>query len=726
MDLSNVKDAPVIQEIVDVLCNKTQNTDKGFFKVEVAYFLAKMASCMRASIQTKDRGNVPVNIYALCLGTSGYGKGHSVNIMENDFIRGFKKRFLEETMHDVSEQHLDQIAQERAIRNNTDELTEKDIVTAEYKRLGAYPFTFDSGTSPAVKQLREKLILANCGAINLQIDEIGSNLIGATEVLNVFLELYDQGIVKQKLTKNTVDNNRSEDRDGKTPTNMLLFGTPVKLLDGGQTEDQFYSFLEVGYARRCLFGIGKVNKKSLYSMSAAEIFQRLTSPVNTNTISKWSKHFSDLADPAKFNWEMCIADATSIKLIEYKTECEKIADALPEHEEIKKAELSHRYFKALKLAGALAFIDESLEVTMEHLLQAIKLVEESGEAFKSILTREKAYMKLAKYIAEASDEVTHADLTEALPFYKSGIAARNEMLNLAIAWGYKNNIIIKKSYVDGIEFLKGETLKVTDLDKMIISASLELAYHYENNLSKWTDLPKLFTCDSLNWCSHWFNGGNDIDPSTGLYMGHRCNEATLPKFNMVVVDVDGSIKLSTAHELLKDYKFITYTTKRDGLNGLDRFRLIFPINYELKFDVNEYKEFMNNIISWLPFEVDEASNQISKKWLTNKNAQVFCNEGELLDALKFIPRTSRNDQYAKEMSKIADLDSLERWFAQRMVQGNRNNLMFKYGMALVDSGLSFTDVETKIKKFNKQIDCGLSEEEIENSILVTIAKKLGV
>lgn len=71
MDLTNIKDAPVIEEIVNVLCNKTQNMDRGFYKVEVAYFLAKMASAMRASINTKDRGKVPVNIYALALASSG-------------------------------------------------------------------------------------------------------------------------------------------------------------------------------------------------------------------------------------------------------------------------------------------------------------------------------------------------------------------------------------------------------------------------------------------------------------------------------------------------------------------------------------------------------------------------------------------------------------------------------------------------------------------------------
>lgn len=711
MDLTNIQHSPVIEEIVDVLCNKTQNTDRGFYRTEVAYFLAKMASCMRASILTKDRGKVPVNLYALCLGSSGYGKGHSVNIMENDFLRGFKRRFLEETMPVVSDDNLSLIAQDRSIRHGTSEEVEKDIINNEYKRLGAYPFTFDSGTSPAVKQLRDKLLLANCGSINLQIDEIGSNLIGATEILNVFLELYDQGLVKQKLVKNTVDNARSEDRDGSTPTNMLLFGTPVKLLDGSTTEDLFYSFLEIGFARRCLFGIGKVDKKALYSLSPQEIFQRLTDPRNTNSVKKWSNHFTNLADPAKFNWEMSIEDATSIKLIEYKAECEKLADALPEHEEIKKAELSHRYFKALKLAGALAFIDESVEVTMDHLLQAIKLIEDSGKAFESILTREKAYQKLAKYIANTENEVTHADLTEALPFYKSGQAARNEMLSLAIAWGYKNHIVIKKSFVDGIEFFKGESLKQTDLNKMILSWSNDIAFNYQNEYGPWDKLELLFKGAGLHWANHHFHDG------------HRCNDKAKADFNMVVVDIDGTSTVSTVQELFKDYKYILYTTKRHGENGKDRFRLIFPLNYELKLNQEDYKEFMNNVFKWLPFETDECSNQPSKKWLANSKAQYFINDGELLDALKFIPRTSRNEQYQKEMSKIENLDNLERWFAQRMVQGNRNNLMFKYGMALYDSGLAFADVEEKIKKFNKEANVGLSEEELKSSILITIAKK---
>ena len=395
IDLTGVTHHPAIEEIVDVLCNKTQNNDRGFFRVEVAYFLAKMASCMGATIVTKDRGDLPVNIYAMALATSGFGKGHSVNIIEDGFMSGFRKRFMEDTMPVISNDRLWRIANDRSARNGTDQQEEFDKVEAEYKRAGAYPFTFDSGTPPAVKQLRHKLLMAGCGSINLQIDEIGSNLLANVDVLNLFLELYDQGKVKQKLTKNTAESQRGEELDGKTPTNLLLFGTPSKLLDGGQTEDQYYDFLDTGYARRCIFAIGQVDRKAYNTMTPEEIYHNLTKQDNTASLSKWANKFHDLADPNLFGFKMLVEDDVGIALIAYKIDCERQAEAMADHEEIRKAEISHRYFKALKLAGALAFVDQSSFIEMAHLQQAILLVEESGAAFQIILNREKAYVKLA-------------------------------------------------------------------------------------------------------------------------------------------------------------------------------------------------------------------------------------------------------------------------------------------------------------------------------------------
>jgi hypothetical protein len=729
INLDGVEHHPAVREMVDVLCAKTQQVDRSFFNCEVAYFLGKMAANMRATIVTKDRGQIPVNIYALALATSGYGKGHSVSLMETEFLRPFTNRFMQDTMPVISEQHLWKIANDRAARKGTTGQEEFEIAQGEYNRCGGFPFTFDSGSTPAVKQLRQKLLLGAVGAINLQIDEIGSNLTGSDELLTTFLELYDQGVVKQKLTKNTNDNQRGEDIDGKTPANMMLFGTPAKLFDGSQTEDLFYSFLEIGYARRCLFGYGQQHARASETMTPAEIYAHLIQPSNSTNINKWAVVFHKLADPAMYGWKMSVEDDVGIQLLTYKIACEQEADSLPEHEEIRKAELSHRYFKALKLAGAYAFVDQSSEIEMDHLMSAILLVEESGKSFQTILSREKAYVKLAKYIAAVGEDVTHADLHEALPFYKSGNAARNEMMTLATAWGYKKNIIIKKSFVDGIEFFRGETLEETDLSEMILSYSDSWAYNYLGERVPFDQLHVVAQQPGYHWANHHFRNG------------HRAEETVLAGFNMIVIDVDGDkttsgggVRLEQVHELLKDYKFFTYTTKRHTEQE-HRFRLVLPINYVLELDADEYKEFMACVASWLPFKIDETANQRSRKWLSHpgnlnsdteeyEGAQYHYNlDGELLDALDFIPKTSRNEAYKHQTQKLESLDNLERWFAQRIATGNRNNHMIKFALALVDSGMDLPSVSTQVHAFNKKLNTPLTETELDNTIMVTVAKR---
>ena len=713
-DISTVEHHPVIEEIVDLLCLRTQNNDRAFFRVPLAYFFGKMAASQRATLVTKDRGEIPVNIYALSLAVSGAGKGHSINLIEDGFLEGFRSRFLNETFPEVANSHLLQLAQDRALRKDKPEEEELERVNKEFKRLGALAFTFDSGTTPAVKQMRQKLLMANAGSINMQIDEIGSNLISNTEVLNAFLELYYQGKIKQKLTKNTAENERMEELDGKTPTNMLLFGTPTKLLDGAKTEDEFYSFLETGYARRCLFSYGH-RYRAAHDKSPEEIYRQLTDNKNAYIITKWADHFTNLADPDKFGWKIYVEDDVGIELMKYKVHCERLSDRLPEHEEIQKAELSHRYFKALKLVGAYAFVDGSSEITMDTLYHAIKLVEESGAAFERIFTREKVYAKLAKYLAETRTEVTHADLTEALPFYKGSQTHRNELMTLAGAWGYRNAIIIRKTYEQGIEFFKGESLDEVNLDKLKVSYGTHVAYDYLSEEISFKNLGKLVGSSGYHWINHFLTDG---EKGTG----HRQDEKVIPGFDLVVLDVDTGFSLDAAKDLLQDYTYLIHTTKRHT-DKENRFRIILPMNYRLELDTDDYREFMKNVFSWLPFEPDTQTAQRARKWECF-NGQQFYNEGQLIDALQFIPKTARNDEFRENMVKLENLGNLERWFAQRMVTGNRNNLMLRFAMILVDSGMSYNDIEDRVIDFNSKLDNKLSENELRSTVLVTAARKI--
>lgn len=700
---------PKSEELVEVLCNKTQNSNPLFFRVLVGYYFGVVASMMRASIATHDRGDIPVNIYALNLSTSGSGKGFSTNIIENEVIHLFRQRFLEETFPQLAEMNLPKLALKRANRKSTDPDEELLRVQKEFDAAGHMVFSFDSGTPAAVKQMRHKLLMADAGSVNLQIDEIGSNLVGNVDVLNTFLELYDVGLIKQKLTKNTNENTRGEEIIGRTPTNMLLFGTPSKLLNGGKTEEELYSMLETGYARRCLFGYSRAGNKDT-RLTPEQVYAMLTNKTSNTVLQSLADRLELLADMSNVNKRIMMSKDTSLLLIEYRLKCEKEANALPEHEEIKKAEISHRYFKALKLAGAYAFVDNSPELTEDHLYNAIKLTEESGRAFNQLLTRDRNYVKLAKYIATVRRDVTQADLVEDLPFYRGAAAQKTEMLSLATAWGYKNNIIIKKSFSDGIEFLRGEALQETNLTKLTVAYSGDITEGYRNEYAPWDKLHVLTQKDGLHWVAHH------------LTDGYRNEENCIPGFNLVVIDVDGGVNLSTVRLLMKNYTYLLYTTKRHT-DEEHRFRLVLPINYTLSLDAKEYKELMNNIYEWLPFAVDTQTNQRSRKWLSH-NGHYEYNDGDVLDVLPFIPKTSKNEERKILLESQQAMDNLERWVMNNIGDGNRNNMLLRYAMVLVDAGFGFDSINSKVKALNEKIVDKLDETEIMGTIMVTVAKAI--
>jgi hypothetical protein len=467
--------------------------------------------------------------------------------------------------------------------------------------------------------------------------------------------------------------------------------------------------LEEGYARRCFFGYLKQHTRDL-SLTPQEILKLRTDTSTTQFLEDLSDKLGDLADMAYIDRKLKMSDDVALLFIEYQIQCEREAEQLPDHEEARKAELAHRYFKALKVSGTYAFIDQSPEITEDHAYQAIKLAENSGMAFEALLTRDRPYVKLAKYISDVRRPVTQADLVEDLPYYKGSFPQRQEMMTLAIAYGYQNNILIKRSFNDGIEFIHGESLNPTNLDKMLVSYSTDLAQGYRGELAPFDKLHKLTQKDGLHWANHHFE------------KGHRTEENAIPGFNMIVLDIDNGVNLSTAKMLMKDYRALFYTTKRHTKDE-HRFRIILPTNYELKMGAREYRKFMENLFDWFPFEVDRATGQRARKWLSHDGHYEY-QDGYLLDILPFIPKTSKNEAYKRQILDQQGMDNLERWVMNHTGDGNRNNMLLRYSMILVDAGFDFENIRQRVFTMNGKIDEPLAEAEIMGTMMVTVSKAL--
>jgi hypothetical protein len=708
-DLSTINYFDPAEQLVQILCQKTQNNNPLFFRILVSYYFAKIASMMRCDIKTHDRGIIPINMYAINLAPSGQGKGHSTSILEDQVLARFKEAFLTDTFPKIAEENLHKLAINRSSRKATDQQVELEKIQKEFERAGTLAFSFDSGTTAAVKQMRHKLLMAGAGSMNLEIDEIGSNLLGNTEVLNTYLELYDIGKVKQKLTKHTNDNIRGEEIDGRTPANMMLYGTPIKLFDGAKTEAELLSFLETGYARRALFGFTNgscINKE----LTAEQIYDMLTNKDSNTYLHQLSFKLAALGNKVNFKRELLMTKEVSVELIKYRMHCEERAESLPDYAETRRAEMCHRYFKALKLAGTYAFIDGSADVTEELLYNAIKLVEESGEAFKNLLAREQNYVKIARYIATIDKDVTYSDIIEDMPCYKGTVAQKQELIILATAWGYRNNIIIKKIMSDGVEFLRGESLKETNLDEIYISYSNDIVRNYRFEKVKFDDLHKLTQINNYNWVTH------------ELQQQYRTEDNAVPGFNLVVLDIDKGVDISTAQLLLKEFTYLIYTTK-SHTKSQNRFRIVLPMSHTLKLDAKEFKEFMANVYDWLPFTVDDQTNQRARKWASWKGTHAY-NKGELLDSLLFIPKTTKNDQIKKVINTQHSMNNLERWFINNTALGNRSNQLIKYALMLVDTGMEIDSIRNSVLALNSKLPEPMEETEILTTILVSATRAI--
>lgn len=700
---------PPSEKLVTALCKHVNNEDPEFFRMQIAFYLAMCAATMRCNILQIDGTAIPVNMYAINLAPSGSGKGKATGFIEEKVTDQFESNYTNNTWQVMANRNLPVLAVKVASRNGTDPDQELRRIEGEFASMGAPLLTFDSGTAPAIKQARDKILMADSGSLSLIMDEMGANLGANMELLETYLELFDQGKVRRKLIKSTKDASRYEEFKGKTPCNMMLFGVPIKLLDGAKTEEDFYSLLSQGFARRSFFAYSRMHLRST-GMSAQEIYDAKLTQATDSSIEDMSDLLGDLADPANMHKNLTMPKEVDIIFIEYRLQCEALADTLGEHEELKKNELAHRYFKAMKLAGAYALYDGSPEVMETHAYAAIKLAEDSGKAFEKILATDRSYVKLAKYIAAIKRPVTQADLVEDLPFYKGTNAYRSEMLQLAVAHGYQNNILIKKAYEDGIEFIRGETLKPVDLDKILVSYSTDLAEGYKPDASKFSKLHLLTNAKDMHWCNHYFESR------------HRKEDNAIPGFNIIVLDVDHGVALSTAQMMLKEYTALFYTTKRHT-DLENRFRIVLPINYELKLDAKDYKEFMSNIYQWLPFEVDTATGQRARKWMSNKG-QHFYQNGEILDVLPFIPKTSKNEDFKKVILDQQGMDNLERWVINNTGDGNRNNMLIRFALILVDGGFDYDTVRQRVNNLNEKLPNKLSEEEIMTTVMVTVGKSI--
>ncbi|WP_217478320.1 primase C-terminal domain-containing protein, partial [Staphylococcus aureus] len=79
----------------------------------------------------------------------------------------------------------------------------------------------------------------------------------------------------------------------------------------------------------------------------------------------------------------------------------------------------------------------------------------------------------------------------------------------------------------------------------------------------------------------------------------------------------------------------------------------------------------------------------------------------------------------RNLKDQASMDKLERWVINNTGDGNRNNMLLRYAMILLDAGFSVNAIHGKVNELNSKMADKLSEIEIASTIMVSVAKKAG-
>ena len=130
---------------------------------------------------------------------------------------------------------------------------------------------------------------------------------------------------------------------------------------------------------------------------------------------------------------------------------------------------------------------------------------------------------------------------------------------------------------------------------------------------------------------------------------------------------------------------------------------------------------MENVFEWLPFPVDEAAKDISRKWESYPGHYEY-NHGATIDATMFIPETKRSDETKAQISATG-VDNIERWFMAHTTKGNRANHLYRYGMVMIDANMALGDIVEKLETFNNSLETPLLEDQFRNSTIKSISKE---
>lgn len=333
--------------------------------------LMSFASQFKRNIVLPDNTSVPINSITFCMAASGAHKDSSLRLTRKIFAPAYS--YLEDQRVAFAETAAIQAAKDAGETL----YKEKDIYKNYYEEPAAI-FLKDVTPQGLVQYFNDigKNPLGAGLLVNSEIsDEFNTNP-NFPDVIKILSEAYDLGIVEASYTKGKEFRNNGV---SGIPFNALFIGSHYMLMFNPKLKEKLIASFMSKLSRRCSFVFAPDKIEEPVYTSGLELVkaERETRDKAVNAVAKLSPKLIDIAKhnvnsaglPLTLSPE---ADIVSISLKRYDSEV-AAHDCIPESADV--LYRKNRYWRALKLAGALAILDTSATIELHHIISAVNITE---------------------------------------------------------------------------------------------------------------------------------------------------------------------------------------------------------------------------------------------------------------------------------------------------------------------------------------------------------------
>jgi len=354
----------------------------------IASELTVFASNLRKPIMW-DGTLIPVNIISFVIADSGIGKDSSMKSIRNALAPAYEK------INKYREIHAKAQAVEDA---ETDGKKPTD-----WRKYYSKPRDLFSGIGTIEGQMKHlaNLEAGKLGAGYIQVSELGSELHNNPDIANNIVALavgFDTGYIPAKTVKS---DDHQVDPIKNLPFSGLMFGSPANIVFDEKVKNTFKDEFSSKLSRRSFLSFNQDAPKRLIFETKEE----------ARAYRRAEKEKANEAAEAIEPWLTSLVDATSQKPLEvtqevedlfgdYKDYNEWFSDGMNKQHPISILHRQHMQWKALKLAGALAILNNDEIIEAHHYVSAVNFTEifsEDLEQFEIELAKE-PYELLISYM----------------------------------------------------------------------------------------------------------------------------------------------------------------------------------------------------------------------------------------------------------------------------------------------------------------------------------------